>query len=42
MTEAEVECYFDDSMARPEIIRLKSGPRHHEPNIEHLLRELHL
>ena len=37
-----VECYFDDSMARPEMIRLKSGPRHHELNNEQLLRELDL
>ena len=37
-----VQCYFDNSMARPGMIRLKSVPSHHEPNIEHLLRELHL
>ena len=34
-----VDCYFDDSMPRPEIIRLKSGPRHHEFSNKQLLRE---
>ncbi len=33
------DCHFDDSMPRPETIRLKSGRRHHELNIEQLLRE---
>lgn len=37
-----VQCYFDNSMARPEMIRLKSVFSHREPNIERLLRELHL